>query len=684
MTLLAPAAGLVAALIAGPLLLALYLLKLRRRPVRVSSTLFWDQATRDLQVNAPFRWIRPSLLFFLHLLMVVLLVLAIARPATDASLSGASRVVFVIDRSASMAAADSAAGSRLDDAKLRATRMLSELASGGPSGLGARSSVALVAFAADTRAITGLTTDLRLVRDEIASIAQSDQPADLASALRAVSALLADGDSESKDPPIIVVFSDGGPIADSGPAGQAPSIANIRFVRVGPVTPVAPQGEPQPFAGFNNTGIVSISARRDDRSASTCRVFVRLVNARSSPVTAAVTFAVDGVERSRRALTIPGASDVEPGSATDTVEIVNPGKMLVTAALSDTADLLPSDDIASVLVQPAVKPRVLLVSPGAQAGAAPGGISAEGFLTDVLLELGLERLEQITPARFDELLAGPQPLPCDLLILDRANASQPPPVPTLAFASSLGTPGLGYSPSPGPAPTYALTWKRTHPALRDVALDTLYVARAGSFDDPPNDPDAQDLARGTRGALIRESSAGGVRRIGLAFAVADCNWPLQPGFAIFLNSAIEYLAGNLGEQSALALSTARAVPISIPAGSEDRLTLSGPTTWTTPLRTPRGERTLLNVGPLERAGVYTIEPLAGGPTAPEVLAVNLANEAESSLRTADQISLAGRSFVAHNAGANDSGPSELWPWFVAAVGVLALIEWIAFGIRSRI
>ncbi|MFY7874007.1 MAG: dihydroxy-acid dehydratase, partial [Pirellula sp.] len=51
-----------------PLLLALYLLKLRRRPLRVVSTLFWPRASEDAQVNVPLRWLRPSWLLLLHLL----------------------------------------------------------------------------------------------------------------------------------------------------------------------------------------------------------------------------------------------------------------------------------------------------------------------------------------------------------------------------------------------------------------------------------------------------------------------------------------------------------------------------------------------------------------------------------------------------------------------------------------
>ena len=70
MTFLDPATGLTA-LAAGTLATLLwYFLKLRRRPLRVSSTMLWEAAARDVEVNAPFRWIRPSWLLLLQLLAV--------------------------------------------------------------------------------------------------------------------------------------------------------------------------------------------------------------------------------------------------------------------------------------------------------------------------------------------------------------------------------------------------------------------------------------------------------------------------------------------------------------------------------------------------------------------------------------------------------------------------------------
>ncbi len=58
-------AGLIAAALTVPVLLLFYFLKLRRRQVRVSSTLLWANAMQDMQVNTPFRWLRVTLLLIL-------------------------------------------------------------------------------------------------------------------------------------------------------------------------------------------------------------------------------------------------------------------------------------------------------------------------------------------------------------------------------------------------------------------------------------------------------------------------------------------------------------------------------------------------------------------------------------------------------------------------------------------
>ncbi|MBL8165950.1 MAG: BatA domain-containing protein, partial [Anaerolineae bacterium] len=78
MSFLTPLA-LLGALLAIPIIL-LYMLRLRRREVVVSSTFLWQQIVRDNEANTPWQRLRRNLLLLLQLIILALLVLALARP----------------------------------------------------------------------------------------------------------------------------------------------------------------------------------------------------------------------------------------------------------------------------------------------------------------------------------------------------------------------------------------------------------------------------------------------------------------------------------------------------------------------------------------------------------------------------------------------------------------------------
>ena len=85
-TLLNPLALAFAALL--PLIVVLYLLKLRRQPAQVSTLMFWQRVTADNRRRALFQRLRQILSLLLHLFIFALLLFALARPELRAFRGG--------------------------------------------------------------------------------------------------------------------------------------------------------------------------------------------------------------------------------------------------------------------------------------------------------------------------------------------------------------------------------------------------------------------------------------------------------------------------------------------------------------------------------------------------------------------------------------------------------------------
>ncbi len=102
-------------------IIALYFLKLRRKPVMVASTMLWRRSLEDLHVNSLFQRLRRNLLLFLQLLAVGLAMLALAGPRVKGTTSQGQRYILAIDNSASMSATD-VAPSRLATGPVRRPR----------------------------------------------------------------------------------------------------------------------------------------------------------------------------------------------------------------------------------------------------------------------------------------------------------------------------------------------------------------------------------------------------------------------------------------------------------------------------------------------------------------------------------------------------------------------------------
>lgn len=684
MTFLAPVAGLIAAAVFAPLMVALYLLRLRRRPVRVSSTMLWEHTTHDLQVNVPLRWLRASWLLLLHLAVLAALIAAFARPAVEGGVSHGETVIIAIDRSASMSARDGvdpetgdAGGmTRLEEAKARALALTETLWRGVN-----RPRVQVVSFAGGARALTGFTQERATVREAIESVEPSDQPADFDVVIRALNALAAGDDAEEEDPERLLtafVFSDGG----FGAAEEAPVRLEmeVRHIAVGPA-PADVQRDGG-VEGRDNLGIVAISARRDYEDPVLLRVFVRVQNASGSGRETTLELRVDGELESIRGVRVPGASVDDAGvwtagEATATFELRRAGGAVVSVSLPG-GDLLSADDAASVVVQPPARPGVLLVAPGDE------GERADPLLALVLEEMEPRSMRTVGSGTYEAMARGAAEggmSGVDLLVFDRVRPGVLPDIPSISFGANVPIPGLsvGANGEDALGATRVLAWRRTHPVMRYVSMEPVVVRRPLRMTAPREGRrvTVTELAHGSGGPLILLVERGGVRRIVVGFALRDSNWGAEFSFPVFMVNAVDHLTLGATGGRAGAYSTRDPVAVT-PARGAREIVLRGPVEARVPVREDRaGERVTLGV--LERVGVYE---LGGVVERDRAVAVNLVDARESALRTSRGIRAGGGAVRIE--AAEERGTREVWHWFVLFALGLLTIEWFLYAWRMRV
>ena len=168
MSFLTPLA-LIAGLLAIPILL-LYMLRLRRREVTVSSTFLWQQILQDREANTPWQKLRRNLLLFLQLLILALLVFALARPYVIVPAVSAGQIALLLDASVSMNATDAADGTRFDEAKRLALDMVNTMNAG--------DLMTVIRVADQPEVLSPYTGDAIALREAIQSAAPSHASAD--------------------------------------------------------------------------------------------------------------------------------------------------------------------------------------------------------------------------------------------------------------------------------------------------------------------------------------------------------------------------------------------------------------------------------------------------------------------------------------------------------------------------
>lgn len=695
MTFLAPIAGLIGAAIGVPLLLALYLLKLRRKPLKVSSTLLWEQAVQDLHANVPLRWLKWSWLLALQLIVLACLLAALARPAIPGTATVAARTIIVIDCSASMSAHDGdrtgAAGieprTRFDEAKDKALALIEQMRRAS----GQRAEGMVIEMAAAARVAHSFTPDHRELRDAVQAIQPTDQPANLDEVVRIASAAAlsgSDGNSLAQRTSLII-FSDG----SLEPGNERlPGSVDLRLVRVGPAP--AKAGEPMP----DNLGIVAIGARRDAENPALARVFVRVSNSGDKPVQITLTCTVDGesaglLPLNLSAATVDAAGIITPGEAAGTLELDRPAGGVVLVSIP-RADLLAADNNAGVVLRPVSKPHMLVVGPNDATdpyAAARGRFGIDRFLFGALQDMEPGELRPIDAASYRDVAIGNALADYDLIIFDRVTPTPPlPPVPTISIGSNLPVPGMRVvtlAPAEASnAATRFISWKRSHPILKNAPLDAVLVSppmRMTIDDAAPTDaPAITPLALGASGpliALVQEPGVRGVKRLVLAFDLIRTNWGQDVSFPVFISSAVDFLTGRGESAAGRAANTGEAITV-VAATGVKRVRVSGAETFDVDVPSGDAAGAAVPLGVPRLAGVYRCEGVAPGF---ETIVANLASPLESSLATRGSVVIAGRESIAGSDRAGDPPKREVWHWFILAAMALLTVEWFIYAWRSR-
>ena len=642
----------------------LYMLKLRRRDVLVSSTLLWQRLLRDREANAPWQRLQRNLLLLLQLLILALLTLALARPFVPAPAVVSGSVVVLLDSSASMQARD-VEPTRFD-AGLRAAREI-------VAGLGRGDVATIVAVGPQPRVLAPATNDRALLRRVLEEAAPTNGPADWEAAFALAAAELTGAEDT-----LVVIISDG-----ALPETLPPLPGEVRFVGVGGGTVSA-----QPNGGGDNLAITALATRE---GVSGPQAFLRVVNYSNVDTEPLVEFSADGVLFDARRLLVPAHSSADLALTDLPYDLRVLQARLILEDEEEGRDVLPLDDIAWAVHAPSGSGRVLLVSGG-----------------NLFLERALGALPGVELVR---LASPPQPPPTgggddaspqpsstggeeegggyDLYVYDGAiTGTLPsgnlwligPSLPPLTEGTGEGNGGFPIKVGGFFTATTITRVTTGDPLLRYVDLGGVHILRARAVLPPPG---ARVLIEAGGGPLLFVAERPEGRLAVLTFDLRDSDLPLQIAFPILTANLVDWLlpastGGGWGGGRLPAI-VRPGEPVPIQPDSEATEVL---------VTAPDGTRHSLPVGDkspvfaaTDQLGLYLVEQLDSSDTVLQsaALAVNLFDEAESNI-TPREVVWVGQVEVS-SATWEEEGRREFWPWLAGVALVVLVVEWWAFHRR---
>ena len=476
-----------------PIVIVLYLLKLKRQMRVVSSTLLWRRFLLDSRANAPFQKLRRNLLLLLQILILLFAVLALARPFLPTKAKPSAFRILLLDASASMQSTD-VLPSRFEVARTQAIELVNSLRD--------TDRMMVILVGGQPSVICPSTSSKETLRRAIRAAQPQDTGGAMDDAWR-LAVSLARNQTEAE----AHLFSDGAFTL----APDLPTYLPLRYHPIG--------------TRANNVGITSLEVRRTSGSSADAEIFLAVEN------TSDALKEFDAELYLGDQLVAVRPLSMKPGEEQTLVAPISSTTGGLVKAVLHVQDDLAVDNSATVVSSAARRPKVLLVSMG------------NSFLERAIAVQKDFELTKVTPALYNPSV------PYDITVLDETT---PQELGSGNFLLVRSIPaGLLESTGAEKSPTITDV-KQGHPITRFVQFDNVNISASMQVKLPAW---GISLVESTHSPLIIAGQDGPRRIVWIGFSVLESNWPLRLSFPMFVANALRWLDPASSESRILQVRT---------------------------------------------------------------------------------------------------------------------------------
>ena len=599
--------------------IALYLLKQRRRRVQVPTLLFWDKILKDEQTVTSLTRLKKLLSLLLQLLFILLLTFALARPLLSDGLTGARRIVLLLDTSASMLVQESE-GTRFSEAKQQAYDVVKGMAQG--------DTMMLVSMNHEADIVRPFTNSKRDLEAAIESL----QPIHTGTDFEAALELLHHLDPSEQDTHVYII-TDGAFEAIEYDPDESFEFA---YLKVG--------------ESSDNVGITAFQVRPLPDSPRDFQIHLEVTNETDQTVIAPLELRINGALTDAYELTLPPNEQVtrlirQYSADGGTVEVI-----------VDHPDSFTIDNRAFGLLAPPAPIKVQLV------------ITGNLFLESALL----------TDRNVELEVAGPLEVkPTENFDVTIFTSSPPEKTPNgnsvfiNQWPTDLGITRTGELESP-----LITDWDREHPINRHLLLQNIAINSAHQLVLPDN---FEAIVSSFDHALIALQETDSRKVMIVAFDPLATDLPLRVAFPIMIANAVRHLQGN-SEQDAwmnprIGHGFSRDELAALKPGDDSGIAIDQ-------VKLPNGSlQSLSKPGSLlqaDQVGLYWTD--SDTVPAQPLFAVNLDSVSESQISGSPTLPIESKSKINEITNGFRLGYE---PWFFVALlaTVLSISEWFLFHRR---